>query len=152
MQSTVLTALLLTATTVPLALSSSSAAASDSAGLTIRMSGFRSAGGQVLIAIYRGEQGFPGTADRAWKTVVTRVADGRASISLADVPVGDYAIAVVHDENGNNKLDTSWIGMPREGIGTSNNAKGRMGPPKYRDAKFAVTADGAVQAIKIAYL
>ena len=152
MKSTPLIALLLLAAAAPLALGPATAHATESAGLSIRMSGFRSAGGQVLVAIYRGEQGFPGSADRAWKTVVTRVSDGRASISLADLPLGDYAIAVVHDENSNNKLDTSWIGIPREGIGTSNNAKGRMGPPKYRDAKFSVTAAGAVQTIKIAYL
>lgn len=59
---------------------------------------------------------------------------------------------VVHDENSNNILDTNWVGMPKEGIGMSNNAKGRMGPPKYLDASFTVTAAGAVQAIDIVYL
>jgi uncharacterized protein (DUF2141 family) len=42
--------------------------------------------------------------------------------------------------------------MPKEGVGTSNNAKGRMGPPKYRDAKFTIPAEGVVQQIKIVYL
>jgi len=120
--------------------------------LDIHLSGFRSAEGQVLIAVYRGEDGFPGAPGLAWKQLVTTVSDGRAVLSLADVPPGEYAIAVVHDENGNNALDTSWIGIPREGIGTSNNAKGRMGPPKYRDAKFEVGASGAAQKIKIVYL
>lgn len=120
--------------------------------LAVRLSGFRSAGGQVLIAVFRGEGGFPGDPDRAWKAVVTTISDGRASIDLRDVPPGDYAVSVVHDENGNNALDTSWIGIPREGIGMSNNAKGRMGPPKYRDAKFAVDAAGTQQNIRMIYL
>jgi uncharacterized protein (DUF2141 family) len=121
-------------------------------GLEVRMSGFRSAAGQVLIAVYRGEDGFPGEPTKAWKKLVTTVAGGRASVQLGDVPPGEYAVAVVHDENGNDALDTSWIGIPKEGIGTSNNARGRMGPPKYRDARFTVTAAGALQSIKIVYL
>lgn len=120
--------------------------------LSIRVSGFHSAGGQVLLTVYRGSEGFPGEPERAWKKLVTKISGGRASVDLQGVPPGEYAVAVVHDENGNNDLDTSWIGIPKEGIGISNNARGRMGPPKYRDAKFTVTAAGAVQAIQMIYL
>lgn len=123
----------------------------DGGELLIHMSGFRSAAGQVLIAVYRGEDGFPGSPDRAWKTAVATVTDGRASVAFA-APAGEYAVAIVHDENGNGRLDTSWLGIPKEGLGTSNNARGRLGPPKYRDAKFSVGADGAVQQIAMFYL
>jgi uncharacterized protein (DUF2141 family) len=120
--------------------------------LALRLSGFRNADGQVLIAVYRGEDGFPGEPDRAWRKLVTKVSGGRASVDLTDVPPGDYAIAVVHDENSNNQLDTNWLGIPKEGMGTSNNPKGRMGPPRYRDARFEVGAAGATQNIKMTYL
>ncbi len=147
---TILAALVLSG--AALVLPAAPVAAAESASLSIRLSGFNSADGQVLIAVYRGEDGFLVTPSKAWKFISTTITDGRASVSVKDVPPGDYAIGVIHDENGNNKLDTSWIGIPREGIGTSNNAKGRMGPPKYRDAKFEVTAAGAVQNIKMMYL
>ncbi|MNC95537.1 hypothetical protein D3C83_126870 [compost metagenome] len=52
---------------------------------------------------------------------------------------GSYAIAVLHDENENFKMDTSIIGIPKEGYGVSNNVKGRFGPPKFADARFRVT-------------
>jgi uncharacterized protein (DUF2141 family) len=120
--------------------------------LSLRLSGFRSADGQVLIAVFRGEDGFPGKPEQAARTAVAKISGGRVRLDLADLEPGEYAVSVVHDENGNNTLDTNWVGMPKEGIGTSNNAKGRMGPPKYRDAKFTVTAAGAVQAIDIVYL
>ena len=120
--------------------------------LALRMSGFRSGDGQVLIVVYRGEDGFPRQPDKAWRKLAVKVSDGRASVDLTDVPPGDYAVGVVHDENSNNQLDTSWIGIPQEGIGTSNNAKGRMGPPKYRDARFEVGAEGATQNITMMYL
>lgn len=118
--------------------------------LSIRMSGFRNDDGQVLIAVFRGEAGFPGDPSKAWKTAVTRVARGQARVDLA-VPAGEYAFAIVHDENGNNAMDTTWVGIPKEGYAASNNAKGRLGPPKYRDAKFSVGADGAIQRIVIQY-
>jgi len=121
-------------------------------GLALRVSGLRSDAGQVLVVVYRGEDGFPKQADKAWKKAVVKVSGGRASLDLADVPPGEYAIAVVHDENSNNQLDTSWIGIPQEGIGASNDARGRMGPPKYRDARFEVGPAGATQNIKMMYL
>jgi uncharacterized protein (DUF2141 family) len=128
------------------------AAATSPGVLSVRLSGFRSAQGQVLIAVFRGETGFPGSPDKAWKTMVATISGDTASVDLRDVPPGDYAVSVVHDENGNNALDTSWIGIPKEGIGMSNNAKGRMGPPKYRDAKFVVEAGGTLQNIRMVYL
>ena len=128
------------------------APAGESAQLQINLSGFRSADGQALIAVYRGGAGFPGTPAQAWKTVVAPISGGRVRVTLADVPPGEYAVSVAHDENGNNALDTNWIGIPREGVGTSNNAKGRMGPPKSRDARFELGAAGAVQNIAIVYL
>lgn len=139
--------------TLALLLAAPGAHADEGAGsLSIRINGLHSAEGQVLIVVYRGEEGFPKDPAQAFKKVAVPISDGRASFALKDVPVGDYAVVVVHDENNNNDLDTSWIGIPKEGIGTSNNAKGRMGPPKYRDAKFAVTTAGALQNIQIVYL
>ncbi|MCB9706468.1 MAG: DUF2141 domain-containing protein [Myxococcales bacterium] len=127
-------------------------AAEGAATLSIRLSGFRSDEGQVLIAVFRGEAGFPSAPTKAWRTAVTRVSSRSARLEIADVPPGAYAISVIHDENGNNELDTNFLGIPKEGIGTSNNAKGRMGPPKYRDAKFDVGDGDVVQAIKMVYL
>ncbi len=126
--------------------------APPSTTVALRLDGFRSGEGQVLIAVYRGGEGFPGEPTRAWRRIVTTISAGQARVDLRDVPPGDYAVAVVHDEDSDNALDTNWLGMPREGIGTSNNAKGRMGPPKYRDARFEVTAAGAVQNIRMVYL
>ncbi len=120
--------------------------------LSLRLSGFHSAEGQVLVAVFRGEQGFPGKPGQAVKTAVTTISNGRARLEFEGLAPGEYAVSVVHDENSNDTLDTNWVGMPKEGIGMSNNAKGRMGPPKYRDAKFTITAAGAVQAITIVYL
>jgi uncharacterized protein (DUF2141 family) len=57
---------------------------------------------------------------------------------LSDLKPGIYAIGVYHDQNGNGNLDTNIIGIPKEPIGTSNNAVSKFGPPKFEDAKFSL--------------
>jgi small-conductance mechanosensitive channel len=49
---------------------------------------------------------------------------------------GTYALAVIHDENMNGKLDTNWLGIPIEGYGFSNGAKGLFGAPSFSAARF----------------
>jgi uncharacterized protein (DUF2141 family) len=46
-----------------------------------------------------------------------------------------------HDENGDGRLDTNVLGIPREGVGVSNNKIRSFGPPKWDDAKFALKGD-----------
>jgi uncharacterized protein (DUF2141 family) len=70
---------------------------------------------------------------------VVDIKSGTASVTFKDVPKGTYAISVYHDENNNGTLDRNGFGMPTEGYGTSNDAKGFMGPPKFEDAKFTIS-------------
>ena len=49
-------------------------------------------------------------------------------------------------------MDTNFLGMPKEGVGASNDAKGFMGPPKYQDAKFRLTTDAQKIVIPMHYL
>lgn len=127
------------------------AQASEGAGsLSVRLGGFRSADGQVLVALFRGEAGFPSEPQRAWKTAVLKIDGENARLDLQGVPAGTYAISVIHDENGNNALDTNFLGIPKEGIGTSNNAKARFGPPKWADARFEVQGP-TIQRIRMVY-
>lgn len=58
-----------------------------------------------------------------------------------------YLAGVLHDENGNGRMDTNTLGMPREGVGTSNNPNSVLGPPDFEDARFA--ASGANMTVRI---
>jgi uncharacterized protein (DUF2141 family) len=51
---------------------------------------------------------------------------------------GVYALALYHDKDANTKLNKTWIGLPSEPFGVSNDAAIRLGPPKHADAAFAV--------------
>ncbi|MGY5451419.1 DUF2141 domain-containing protein [Agarivorans sp. MS3-6] len=61
----------------------------------------------------------------------------------------ECAINVFHDKNSNGQLDTNWLGIPNEPTGMSNNAKGRLGPPSYQEAKISLSGQEQVFTIKI---
>jgi uncharacterized protein (DUF2141 family) len=61
-------------------------------------------------------------------------------------------VSVFHDENSNSKLDTNFMGIPREGVGASNKAKGHFGPPKFHDASFPFAGGRLDLQITITYL
>ena len=72
-----------------------------------------------------------------------------AVVLVFEVPAGEYAIASFWDENDNGELDTRLFGIPKERVGMSNNAKGRMGPAKWKDAKFTVEAGTTAMSIDL---
>lgn len=65
------------------------------------------------------------------------------------LPFGEYAIAVYHDKNENGKIDTNFLGIPKEDYGFSNNARGRFGPASWQDSKFIVEDNFYSTSIKI---
>jgi uncharacterized protein (DUF2141 family) len=109
--------------------------------ITVNVSGFRNSKVAVVLYLYNSEMGYPQDHNKAYRTVNGVIINNTCSIVLSDIPKGTYAIACFHDENGNGKLDTNLLGIPDEGVGASNNAKGFMGPPKFKDAKFIVGGD-----------
>ncbi|QJP34855.1 DUF2141 domain-containing protein [Nonlabens sp. Ci31] len=74
------------------------------------------------------------------QTASIEIKDGVATATFENVPPGDYAVIVLHDKNGNEKMDFSSNGMPQEAYGTSNNPMS-YGPPAWADAKFTVAGD-----------
>jgi uncharacterized protein (DUF2141 family) len=73
------------------------------------------------------------------------------TIRFKGVTPGDYAIALLHDENNNGKADRSLGMIPKEGYGFSRDAKVSMGPPKFKDAVFAMGAAAQRMSIKMRY-
>jgi uncharacterized protein (DUF2141 family) len=102
----------------------------------VEVSSLRNDNGQVLCELFSSAEAFPKKAEKAVARLTAKIAQQRAVCDFAGVAAGTYAVFVVHDENSNGKLDTNFIGMPREGVGASNDAKGHMGPPKFAAAAF----------------
>ena len=68
---------------------------------------------------------------------MVKVSKSEEVITFSDLPDGEYAIKLFHDENDNKKLDFNMLGIPKESYGFSNNV-GQFGQPDYKEAKFTV--------------
>ena len=120
--------------------------------LFIEITAFRNDVGVVAVALFDAEEGFPGSEENMVKATTTEIKKGKATLQFNDLTFGEYAISAFHDENKNGKIDTNWLGIPKEGVGASNNAKGKMGPPKYKDAKFQFSSDQQKMKFEIDYI
>lgn len=76
----------------------------------------------------------------AFQSVEIPIQKGVARYVFNSIPYGDYAAKPYHDKNGNKKLDTNFIGIPKEPYGFSNNARGTLSAPEYIKAKFTLDA------------
>jgi len=120
--------------------------------IRVEVTAARSDKGQILCALFAPDSGFPGKAERAVAHTHSPIVNGNASCEFRDVAPGRYAVSVFHDENSNGKMDSNFIGMPKEGVGASNDAKGRMGPPKFDAAAFQYAGGRLELNIKLVYL
>ena len=92
-----------------------------------------------MVALHDGSSDFPDSDP--FMTVEGEAENGSIELVIKDVPAGEYAIALMHDENGNGDFDTMDNGMPLEGYGFSNNPEPQMGPASWSDASFDVEGD-----------
>ncbi len=115
--------------------------------LKVKVQGNKGDEGQYLVAVYSDAESFL-NAKKAVKEAVIKVNDAKDGITLTDLPVGTYALAVIHDKNANGNLDTNFLGIPKEPFGTSQNAPSRFGPPSFEQSKFELK-EGLVLPIEL---
>jgi uncharacterized protein (DUF2141 family) len=114
--------------------------------IRVSVSNLRNVNGLVGVALFRTNKGFPDKTEGAIEGKSFSAKAGE-EIVFDNLPYGTYAISVLHDENGNRKMDKNFIGIPKEGFGTSNNPKIRRGPPSFDESR--VTLDRKNLDLKI---
>lgn len=92
--------------------------------------------GKMFFALHDNQEDF---LKKEIKGEIEVISNNTSTITFTNVPAGDYAVAVFHDENDNGKMDTNAMGIPTEKFGCSNDAKGFMGPPNWKNAKFVLS-------------
>ena len=117
----------------------------QNSNLTVTVAGLKNNTGLLTVELYNTRWKFLKTP---YKTFSSAIKLNTATLIFIGIPKGEYTVMAYHDENNNRKLDKNFIGMPKEDVGCSNNAKGFMGPPKYEDAKFTITTNSKI-TIKI---
>ncbi|UWX58653.1 DUF2141 domain-containing protein [Chlorobaculum sp. MV4-Y] len=119
--------------------------------IEILIDNVRSEEGIVGVALFNAKKGFP---DKSALAIEGRSipAGKRCKVIFENVPYGTYAISVLHDENGNGKMDKGFLGIPKEGFGTSNNPEIKMGPPSFSDSRFDLKSKEMTLNIDMKYL
>lgn len=130
-----------------LALPSFSAAQAQKTGkLIVKITGIRNAEGNIRVAV-RTDESTIAAAQIATIEAKTLTAEA----VFENLPEGDYGVAVIHDENKDEKLDFNDYGMPTEGYGHSNNPSKRQGPPDFNETKFVFSGPSTTITINLIY-
>lgn len=120
------------------------------ARLDVGVSDVRSAKGVLRVCLTADPDNFPACVNDA-KAMTRTMPAGTHALSFDGLPPGGYAVAVIHDENSNAKLDT-FAGIPREGFGFSRNPPIHFGPPRFAAARFTIAGDANAQQVKMRYI
>jgi uncharacterized protein (DUF2141 family) len=109
-----------------------------SAKLQVEIVGIKSAKGVLLVSMYNQANGFPDAPQLASSKKIAKAQRDAVLLEWNSIAPGTYAIAVLHDENGDGKMNTNIVGIPSEGFGFSNNKLGIAGPPSFQRASFEI--------------
>jgi uncharacterized protein (DUF2141 family) len=129
-------------------------ASAEQSSVTVNLSGIRSQKGNVVVCLWSKEnKDFPFCSSAtAYKSTSIKADNSSLVATFQTIPSGEYALSAFHDENGNGKLDTNWMGMPKEGMAAANMNKeknqnqGRRERPSFDKMKFTLKGSTTVSA------
>ncbi len=101
--------------------------------ITVNVEGASSNEGKIFLALYKVKANF---LKQPFQDLKSEIRNKGCEVTFENLPAGTYAVSIFHDENDNGKMDTNFMGIPKEDYGCSNDATGFMAPPKWEDAKF----------------
>ena len=120
--------------------------------LRIHVDGFRNTKGNLGTVVFQSADGWPEDLTKALRHGPAPI-DTAASTAVAEwtLPAGDYAVAVIHDENSNHKLDRGFMGIPKEGFGFANNPRVMLSAPSFKDALVHVACPATEITVHLQY-
>jgi uncharacterized protein (DUF2141 family) len=111
--------------------------------LTIIIDKIAPVAGNLELGIYNNAKEFPKEGNE-YKAITCPV-NANIKIITVNLPIGEYAIAVYHDKNKNNKCDKNLLRIPTEAYGFSNNIKPRFSAPNFENAKLKLVEDKTIK-------
>jgi uncharacterized protein (DUF2141 family) len=121
------------------------------ADLTIVVTNIQKDDGEIFLGLFANSPSdFPKTIVQGLNaSAKNRDAQGRISLVFRSLPPGDYAVSAYQDLNGDKKLTTNFLKLPVEPYGFSNNARGTMGPPSFKDAAIKLGEENLTVELEI---
>jgi len=109
--------------------------------ITVQISNVEGQTGEVLIGLYNKAEGFTLIEKVYQKGKIENISNDSMTYIFMNVPQGEYAISIFHDENSNRKLDKNFFAIPKEGYGFSNNLRPALRSATFEESMFEVNED-----------
>jgi uncharacterized protein (DUF2141 family) len=133
-------------------LSIPSAQAGYTSDLVVKFNSLKNTKGRVCLTVFSGPKGFPAGGNGSSLKSSRCIEAKSGSVTFTNLPLGNYAIAAIHDSNNDGRLNTNPLGVPSEGFGFSNNPPIRFGPASFADSQVFVSGTKTVVQIQMRYL
>ncbi len=116
--------------------------------LTVHVQNVLPEGGTLRLGVYDAAR-YPDDDSKPVASADVPAVPGETVITLHGIAPGTYAIQTFQDINSNNKMDTSWVGLPLEPFGFSRDAKPFLSKPGFDEVKFTVVAGDNTQLLHL---
>ncbi len=115
----------------------------------LKIQNIKNTKGTIRIAFYKKGADFPndGGITYAKETKISQT--GEIEAKFNDIPLGEYAVAIFHDVNGNKKIDKNVFGIPSEPYGFTRNFKPKFSAPVFSDCNVVFSASSNSFTIKL---
>jgi len=107
--------------------------------ITVHVRNALPATGTVEVSLFNSEESFMQAVYLQQSGQISESGDFTAE--FAGIEEGEYAVVVVHDENGNQAYDSGFLGFGKEGLGYSNKVRPWFGRPDFEETKFSVSTE-----------
>ena len=119
--------------------------------LRVKVDGCRNNKGEIRASLFKDEKGYPRDDEQIYRKSRARVEKNSATVVFEELLPGIYALVLFQDENMNGKVDRNFIGIPKEGVGFSNNERAKFAPPSFKDCKFEFSRAKPEISIQLVY-
>lgn len=117
--------------------------------LEVNITGIENTNGKIVILLFNSEENLE--EETHYKLLSTEIISNSAKTLFKNLPIGEYAIRLYHDEDNDDEIDTNFLGIPTEGYGFSNNVTATFGPPSFEDSKFDIDNNKLSISIEMIY-
>ena len=121
-----------------------SASSGENTQVTVRVTNLKAIKGQVQLGLYNTASDFP-KIGKEFRKILVPVDALSVAYTIKDLPIGNYALAIYHDENADGLCNLNFLGIPKEPYGFSNNVRPVFKAPSFRDTQFKAIKGNNIQ-------
>ncbi len=137
---------------LPIAVLLSLSSIADPGDIKVKVKNIRSSKGNILISIYNKASQFPLKPFKTVRLKKSKLKNGELYYTIKGLKEGEYAISLLDDENMNEDMDYTWLGIPKEGYSFSNKARpSGISAPTFNDASFKLGKENKSVILDIEY-